>query len=100
MPVAMLMLSLPSKAQEQYEDDEHNYSTRTKSIPELISEEETFDELQPFNIHSITDELVAIILLAVLVSLVRHFVNKRDRKGCTFFIVFFAVIFYIIYKFL
>ena len=93
------LLLLPALHIKAQEDEELNFEPSRKVLDD-DSEELMPEPEDMFNLHHFTDEIIAIISLVIIIAVVRHLVDKRNRTGCTFFILFFAAIFYIIYKYL
>lgn len=96
---ALLLPTLQANAQEDSEDEEGPQQHAT--LPD--GDEEDFldeDDVQLFNLRGYTNELISIVVLVVIISVVRHMVAPRHRTGCTFFIIFFAAVYYIIHRYL
>ncbi|MCR4809295.1 MAG: hypothetical protein K5896_05495 [Prevotella sp.] len=58
------------------------------------------DEQSPLDIQDYIGDIIAIVALFIFIAIVRHFTPKRDKKGCTFFIIIFASVLYLLYKFI
>ncbi len=48
----------------------------------------------PFRVR--TSTIINIVVLLIIILIVRRFLNKRDRNGCTFLIIAFAIVLYLI----
>lgn len=101
LAAAMLTL-LPAVATQAQEDEQDAPEQPVgRGWQRMIEEDELPEEEQPvFSIYDYMDEIIAIVILVVIIAVVRHLVDRRHRTGCTFFIIFFAAIFYVIWRYL
>lgn len=56
------------------------------------------DEEDIFSLSHYSDELLKLFLLAVLIFIIRSMVPRRHRTGCTYWIIFGAVLAYMIMR--
>ena len=107
VPATLLPFASPlvARAQEDGPDESEGLSGQGggRGLRGLTEEEDPFaidDDILQLNLRRYMDEIIMLVLLMVVIMLVRHFMPPRDRRGCTFFVILFALILYVINKFL
>ena len=79
------------KAQAQDIDDDAVSKPLSPSLDDMLDE----DSAPGFNLSYYTEEIVMLVVLAIIIAIVRNSVQKKHRNGCTFFIIVFAILYYI-----
>lgn len=96
----MLLYGIIMRAQDDFDDIIVSDNRRGSDSDGLDGLNLLEDEERTLHLSDYTDEIIVLFLLFLAIGITRHFVSKRDRKGCTFFIIIFAAIAYACIKLL
>ena len=80
----------------EYNDDELDEGLSGRYRTEIPDGDDDMLEDTPLPFRVRTSTIINIVVLLIIILIVRRFLNKRDRNGCTFLIIAFAIVLYLI----
>lgn len=83
------------------EDDELLLGGESRNTRTEVPDDEMLDDGEVgFNLSRYSSEIVTVVVIAIIIAVARAMVPKRDRGGCTFFILVFFLILYLVNRYI
>ena len=92
--LAMLTLLPVVSVNAQDEDDEEDFMPRGSTLDD--EEINPFNDFIPFRFSRYSNEITILAILAIVITIINHFVKKQHRRGCSFFAVAIVILYFVI----